>query len=113
MPGMHEPGQEREEAQRGLGVDGPGTASSGSADAANRRSVMTEGPGRMTLATRPHSRAAARVAQSAAPLGGELELDEPEEPEPEDSFFSLLFASCLSAPALADASISRLRLDVP
>ena len=30
-----------------------------------------------------------------------------------ESFLSLLFASCLSAPAFADASISRLRLDVP
>jgi hypothetical protein len=54
-----------------------------------------------------------RAAQSAVPLGVELEVDEPDESEPEDSFFSLLFASCLSAPDLADASISRLRLDVP
>ncbi len=31
----------------------------------------------------------------------------------DESFLSLLFASCLSAPDLAEASISRLRLDVP
>jgi hypothetical protein len=40
------------------------------------------------------------------------EVDE-EEDEEEDSFLSLLFASFLSAPDLADASSSRLRLDVP
>ena len=58
------------------------------------------------------SREFCRSAERAARAGDEDEDDEEDEDE-DESFFSLLFASCLSAPALAEASISRLRLDVP
>ena len=65
--------------------------------------------------------AAAYISQALDDQSAEPEPDDEEEEEGVDddedvdfeSFFSVLLASCLSAPDLAEASISRLRLDVP
>ena len=98
-------------------------ASSASVESAKTRSVSAAGMHRRLLRHRAHSarpawnlRARAARRRPRAAQSADLGVDDDEsEPEPEDdeSFLSLLLASCLSAPDFAEASISRLRLDVP